>query len=111
MEIRHTSARSSLMSITTNARFVVFDRSYYFHLLYGNYLILFCSDCKWLVFITTYLHSLLAYESWHTPPDVKYIIFQRDAIRDFRNARKMGGTEFSLQFLEDLEKRIEVGFY
>ena len=32
-----------------------------------------------------------------------------EAIREFKNTRKMGGADFSIQFLERLEQDIEVG--
>ncbi|WKY06407.1 hypothetical protein Q1695_006530 [Nippostrongylus brasiliensis] len=35
---------------------------------------------------------------------------KNDAIREFRNARKMGGVEYSVQFLEKLEEEIEESY-
>ncbi|KAK6749297.1 hypothetical protein RB195_001727 [Necator americanus] len=37
-------------------------------------------------------------------------ICKNDAIREFRNARKMGGVEYSVQFLEKLEDEIEENY-
>lgn len=40
--------------------------------------------------------------------DEEHLRCKNEAIREFRNAKKMGGVEFSLQFLERLEDDIEV---